>query len=725
MNTICSNVLIQLGWSLRNGTAFHDQHPTLGCVTIPRYGNTRAYRTLCAFVNAYIAAGFKIRLRNCNLMQFLGRVFSATYLRPHTMLSYYKERCTSLRSAVFNGHRGPYDAFDVIPKCWKSCSYTKALQVTFLGRSLPLPGKTVCDNSLSKFLGTVTTAPVHEEIPHGWETFLNVLPLPDPADQADWGLFSNSSCLGYSRKDGGRSKIFREAAAVLPARSLKVTVGGQLLPSDYTPRVPKEGKLPPLPFPQEAEWKMNTSNIVSLLTTDGKVNVSRTRNRALMLDGFSHPALAMPLRNDMEAISVKEIGYKARIVTKSQPGIVCRGHAERKRLWPLLERFTCIKDSLGDPPMVIRIKWYSDSGPRHGRRVISADFSAATDTIKHRVYEAFCKRFSIDGRLLYRDMFTNGESWKRGSPMGLPIGWIVLSLLHYHIAVAVDPDKNFRIRGDDLIAVWTASQWRSYVGICDSYGLVINTKKSFQSRKLGIFCEKIYRWDERTHSLRIDSSIHSLRFLAKEQTDYLSIGPTCQKFLAGGANGDRLRMLVRTNFPELFQLSKTLGIYPLAPSVFGGLDLALGKVERGGSIPLRLASHVHRTVNGQGNPLPRPKRRSGPYADAAAAVASRILYVDERTQPTCSCIEPIWARMVSILASVDTFQGRDRTRAWQRQGGLTMVRTIFKGYQYRTDARPLLGYTYNKLYAAQEFLKPGLKSVKSILGAGHGCGLSA
>jgi len=78
--------------------------------------------------------------------------------------------------------------------------------------------------------------------------------------------------------------------------------------------------------------------------------------------------------------------------------------------------------------------------------------------------------------------------------MGLPASWTLLSLIHYAVCLCIDRKHNFRIKGDDLIAIWSRDQIDDYCRLLESVGLTLNSKKSACSRRYGTFCEGMYEY---------------------------------------------------------------------------------------------------------------------------------------------------------------------------------------------------------------------------------------
>jgi hypothetical protein len=75
--------------------------------------------------------------------------------------------------------------------------------------------------------------------------------------------------------------------------------------------------------------------------------------------------------------------------------------------------------------------------------------------------------------------------------MGIPSSWTLLSALHYAICRAVDPKCDFRLKGDDIISLWTREQIASYTELSRSVGLILNDK-TVVSKQFGTFCEGDY-----------------------------------------------------------------------------------------------------------------------------------------------------------------------------------------------------------------------------------------
>jgi hypothetical protein len=170
----------------------------------------------------------------------------------------------------------------------------------------------------------------------------------------------------------------------------------------------------------------------------------------------------------------------------------------------------------------------------------------------------------------------------RGTFMGLPASWIVLSVIHCCICLLVAHENTFYIKGDDLIAYWTESQWNSYLALMVRAGFKINLKKSFVSDCRGLFCEKAYKLSFRessgslsTYDL-VDMNLLSLRFISKRGDD--SLLPWASKVLRFGKvshlmtnNGRKTISRILRNQIPISYLSLSLG--DSLPLQLGGLGL--------------------------------------------------------------------------------------------------------------------------------------------------------
>jgi hypothetical protein len=84
-----------------------------------------------------------------------------------------------------------------------------------------------------------------------------------------------------------------------------------------------------------------------------------------------------------------------------------------------------------------------------------------------------------------------------GCLMGQGPGWTVLSILNMFCGSLAAGRDTFRIMGDDLIGLFTKSEISTFERVVELVKLVLNRKKSFQSKEYGVFCEKLLKISRR------------------------------------------------------------------------------------------------------------------------------------------------------------------------------------------------------------------------------------
>jgi hypothetical protein len=132
----------------------------------------------------------------------------------------------------------------------------------------------------------------------------------------------------------------------------------------------------------------------------------------------------------------------------------------------------------------------------------SADLSAATDEIPHRVARYFAKclceklerteDIEVCDKLFGSKIMADDRSETTcGIHMGLGPTWVLLCLINGFAAWKAGAEKNsYVIQGDDLLGLWTPKMIRVYERTLTRLGLVINKSKSFIG-KAGVFCERL------------------------------------------------------------------------------------------------------------------------------------------------------------------------------------------------------------------------------------------
>jgi hypothetical protein len=292
-----------------------------------------------------------------------------------------------------------------------------------------------------------------------------------------------------------------------------------------------------------------------------------------------------PVKEEKEArIHVlKELGGKFRVITVEPLGLAYAGHRDRIDTFPLLKRIRSTSIPLREGTMRIIVK--NDNKKRY---VYSADLSSATDHLSYNTIERVCQIADIPASdvkshpYLYK---RKGEpprrfTPKRGTFMGLPPSWVVLSLSHEGVCRLVDPTgRSYFLKGDDLIAYWTIAQWNRYTELMTLAGFKVNLKKTFRSKTKGWFCEKGYAlvpvqgptMRSRTYILEL-LPLHSQRYLFRSEGDIPGwitknsrFARESGKYLPVARKAIRRRLLAKTPLP--------FRSWPKLPIELGGCSL--------------------------------------------------------------------------------------------------------------------------------------------------------
>jgi hypothetical protein len=229
---------------------------------------------------------------------------------------------------------------------------------------------------------------------------------------------------------------------------------------------------------------------------------------------------AMPASYDSKPIPVFELGWKVRVVSCSDVVRTCHSEAWRKPLFGLLKKIRpCSLPLRGD---MVTMKftslqsWYRGRKPdKDTRFLFSADLSAATDNLTWPAIRAVCDGLGVPFDLVAGGTL-NGKPMTRGTLMGIPCSWTILSLCHF-LAIEVAqclPKGSYFLKGDDLLGYWSSFQISRYSDALAILGIPLNKQKTLTSKDVGIFCEKVYHLTEvhKNHAVAVmDHSVLSLR----------------------------------------------------------------------------------------------------------------------------------------------------------------------------------------------------------------------
>jgi hypothetical protein len=218
--------------------------------------------------------------------------------------------------------------------------------------------------------------------------------------------------------------------------------------------------------------------------------------------------------------------------------------------------------------------------------VFSADLSSATDLIDQALLKEVTDYLGIPLDLVSGGTI-DGVQVVRGTLMGIPMSWPCLSLIHYYVCRAIGaPKDSFYLKGDDLIAYWTAPLIRRYKRQIEKLsGMQVNDAKSFLGRRKGFFCEKAYILME--DGLHIERTFLSSRCLAHGEDRFresqlalqpltpvgMSLAPYLARQIPRVRSHQRVFKILRTLHPRSFSDAKRVGNLAFLPVSAGGLGL--------------------------------------------------------------------------------------------------------------------------------------------------------
>jgi len=475
--------------------------------------------------------------------------------------------------------------------CVQGQSYfDKLYSISMLNRALPVGNSRVAQEARVKHAETV-----HSVVP----------PLSEPCllrirntchyvksrlkHEGKPSIVSTGACIGATRKEGGRSSLMNE-------------VLGDYIPCDQD-------------FLQDSNDNMYELGKCTLSSIFDQRNADRLE---AMVD-----FVPLPDSCPVEIVTVAEHGFKIRIVTKSLPEIQFHGHRFRERLWSFMKTEPTFV--LEDPP--------DDFIVANFGLVFSSDLTAATDTLSHEALDIVSEVLEIPSVVLHK--VVDSQPWTRGCPMGSPVSWCVLSIIHFAVAFSVDKHRSFRIKGDDLLARWPKEAIRRYRLRMTELGFVV--KPGGVARHSGTFCEKPYhllgneffqgadylplRWvscGEEAYHHELERMAPALIERTRSVHKYLSIAPE-----------GSMRLIQRVAFRELLQLAKDYSIDPYVPLRFGGLGLVPPRPKRKPSkVYQYVCGYIHNNAYDDSYAL---LAKSYPKGSAGRAAAEAI----HSFKPTC------------------------------------------------------------------------------------------
>jgi hypothetical protein len=523
----------------------------------------------------------------------------------------------------------------VLPKAFRSMAGTKLLQFLKLRRALPVPQRKTVREREKEYVAKVTAPFNARPIAHGIEGRLRRAAsryVGKPTSLTYSDLVSEGGCVESPRSKGGRTQLlggFRASSGTVQSWRDCLTRG----------RIPVRGALP--------TYRLDST-------------VSEFERR--------YP---VPDRIAMEVSMVAELGCKVRGVTKSPARILAEGHAHRRRIFPVLctERNVVTSESIFDPELAV----ITFNRPLKGDHyVFSADFSDATTSLSHEVLEAFGREFGVPLYLLYKGHRIMGKPVTTGCPMGLPMSWTALSLIHNSICELVDPHYCYRLKGDDLIAFWTPLQIRMYTEIAEHCGLVLNDK-TVTHKSYGTFCEGDYmlRPGNRHSVYHLDRlATFSLKSFVKDEPLPYDIA---ERFVSRGVDPGLLHRMQKAFHKQWIDLcAERSGINPYAPRSFGGLGLYAKDA--------RLDSVTARMVNAANNGTLRYVEEpiiGGPLSRLAVQT-SQLVRWSVNGQASKQAVEDAIMHTLAVCAFLDRCGATEKRKAVRTPGKVVRQLRAFR-----------------------------------------------
>jgi len=468
---------------------------------------------------------------------------------------------------------------------------SKLLQFLKIRRALPKPPKKFCDQAVTKWVSENTSPRPSMPVPLGFrrkaEKVLSKRPLPTyrPGD-----VLSPGSCIGATRRQGGRTSLVPTLLSGLKRDVFK--------PSDWDAPL----MLGRLPYRSFQAPRARIDEAIGKLKCPPKVNL-------------------VPL-------AVPELGWKCRIVTRSDPAILAKAECQRRRYYPVLtnNRNTVTSSPLGDPEMSLIGFHPMAASERAEVFVYSADFTKATDLLTKEVLDFLCTLLEIPPGLVHEGLFIEDVPLSGGTPMGMPVGWTLLSFTNFVCALQVDHMMRFRIKGDDLIALWTLRQIMSFRHIAAQVGLIVNDK-SATSKTHGTFCEADYRleWRHGGNPVLVRLATFSLRAYVSNMPPSTT---TLETVLSRGVKRDTLLRLEKQFFGQWREAAKYYKVPLVGPRQFG----CLGFLGDSDDLPLDDATCCLVRALNNGVELFNPITESSPYATKVASVINSIPWCCDTTR---------------------------------------------------------------------------------------------
>lgn len=411
------------------------------------------HHVLRSLIAGWLSCGWQVRVRNKSALGLATRIYDRVIRDPWKVIPDLKSSCHKARVYSLNGREQKANIQGKLYPRSFTPSRTQLYQLSCISRTLPRPPERVVEAAIDEFKQTVLVPKprLTEFGKLGQDLFFKDLLVQNRARKFK---------LKYSKVKGKP-----EHFSMLGASATCIASRGD---GGRTGHFARSSRWAPLPA-----WIKNSS-----FPNDTRfILFGKTRTRAY----FKNKTILPNSRIQV----VRELGYKARIVTCNDPYRVAEAHCIRRILYPLV---TKVKTTvLAEMPAKI---WVGKAQP--GYRVYSFDLKAATDNIRHDFLDRLADLLGVDPDLLHRSFKIDGQDVVTGAFMGMPVTWTLLEMVHQFVLQYIDPKRRYRTKGDDAIAYWPLSFWKKYKALMGYFGFVLNMKKTFIVMDRGTFCERLY-----------------------------------------------------------------------------------------------------------------------------------------------------------------------------------------------------------------------------------------
>nr|WPN08780.1 ORF1 [Botryosphaeria dothidea narnavirus 5] len=466
-------------------------------------------------------------------MFLVGR-YRWVYSDPERAILLLKAACHHARQAAIENRKPDYSVISqLLPKRWHTVSKRSWLyQLSMVSRSLPRAPECKQDAAIKKSLDVLTShgkaKPSRADL-RSIRKFLRDHRIGPVSPEPTFNLTSTSACLACTRREGGSS-------ADLSDRLRQVFTATEL------------EKISQSAAPRGGSYALRAAP----LWVGDAVNQR--------LDSIPHV-------DSCRAVAVHELGYKIRIVSCNDSVRTAKSERYRKPLFKRLKRLRACRLPLEGDTQTLPM---AELGGK--RLVYSADLSQATDHLDHEVITAFCDALNVPFSMVTGGTI-EGKALVRGTLMGIPCSWPILSLVHSWAIWRLRITKgNHYLMGDDCIGLWTPAEWRRYrQGLPRLTGMPLNLSKSFEAKDSGVFCERFYRRTE--VGLVEDPSVISLKVFVDRQSSEEGFPSELKirRYLTGRVGRTRYRLL--TDMQSAYApLRRHASGTQYLPFTYGGLD---------------------------------------------------------------------------------------------------------------------------------------------------------